>query len=92
MAATAVLLERAGRIRAYFCRWLRCSPLTTAATRLSDKPNNPHPKHYLTKQEAVELDEMLFSDYSVDQLMEIAGLSVAQVSTPSPSRATYGKG
>lgn len=34
---------------------------------------------YLTQQEAIALDEDLFNEYkySVDQLMELAGLSVA---------------
>ena len=38
-------------------------------------------RHRLSQKEAIDLDNALFSEYqySVDQLMEIAGLSAAQV-------------
>ena len=44
-------------------------------------------RRYLGQEEAREFDNCLFNDYqfSIDQLMEIAGLCVAQVSGYVPS-------
>lgn len=58
-------------------------PLFIAAMAASSGPNKEPPewREYLSQAEAVEFDNSLFFEYefSIDQLMEVAGLCVAQV-------------
>jgi len=54
------------------------SALARGALGLDDAPPPPPPKmKYLTQPEAIAVDEALFESFSVDSLMELAGLSVA---------------
>ncbi|XP_037573772.1 NAD(P)H-hydrate epimerase isoform X1 [Dermacentor silvarum] len=50
--------------------------------------------HYISQEEAVKIDQELFSEYaySLDQLMELAGLSVATAVAKSYPKATMTKG
>ncbi|CAM8982202.1 unnamed protein product [Rhodiola kirilowii] len=68
------------RHRTNFCRRFFSKPPTPMAARaFSSSRTSSESISYLTQQEATEIDQMLMGPlgFSIDQLMELAGLSVA---------------
>ena len=64
---------------------------TTAPSDTSSSTSNVASLHLVGQEDSIAIDQELFQSFSVDSLMELAGLSVAEVALKTCPPSTHGR-